>query len=1140
MYRLERMGIVDTAQDHIPLAAVQEHFWSAADLDPSDGALTECVAYRLRGTLQDATLRQALTRLLARHEILRSTVVSDRDGPAMCIDDSVPVPSLTWLDLADRSPADRLAATHEELSAFAEAGCDLASGPLVRFLVAVLDDEDCVFALAVHHIVADATAVRIMLSELSQDYLATQRGEPSPIADPEIQYGDFAEWERASLLPAIEQTEVPFWRGVLSDAPPPLDLRLDRPRPTVKGTRGRRAEFRLANVDAVALRSFARAQRTTPYAAGMAAFAALAGRSTGAEDFFLGVLAANRTMPELHDSVGQFSNTLPLRIAVDPGAGFAATTAACARSITDALDHCSLPLSRMLALGRADRDPARTPLFEHLFLPKLEVLAAERFCGSPATPLEVRRRRGRFDTIVELEVSSRGVSTWVEYDTALYDEAGIAALMADYDRVLAAWLDDPSRACASLPLAPRPTARATVESAGGLDALLAEAAGASDGALIVNEPVTYKDLEALGGESSQRMIRVLDAAGGRLAVDLTDLPRCWPRVLGSDARRLEIAGEGDRSPFTPGELELDGCPTGLTARWSPSGELELVACDDLVLAEPTGSPADVGNDAALLGVVLDLWREELERPDLDLEDDFFAIGGYSITAARLVAEVSDRLGVTVGIRTLFENPTPAMFVAELRRQHPHLDELLSLVASAPETEFEPAAPVALDAEDASAQPATLPLLAGQRQLWLAEQANPGSLTHTIPLLLRIDGPVDTASLRAAVADVVERQAGLRGIFVEAGGEPQQRIVPFEGFEVPLIDLLGLPEPERAERATELERETAYGGFDITTGPLLRARLVRTDASRHVLHLLFHHLVTDEVSMTVFMRELSAFYAGRTEHRAPDLQALSVGFADLVLAEQALLEGPQGERLREFWQRALAGAEPLTLPSDRPRPGQPDFAGEFLRKRDEGELVTAVAELARAHRTTMFAVFAAGVFALLQRLSGQSDLTVGMPTDNRSARGAERLIGCFLNVVPLRVDCSGDPAFGDLLDRVTDRVVRSYEHQGLPFAEIVEAVRPRREANTHPIYQVTCELQTAAWMPVELAGCRVEYELLSHGTARYDMSFHSHVHPDALEVWLEINTDLWDRESGLLLIDRVLALLAQATADPGRRVSQLKV
>jgi non-ribosomal peptide synthetase component F/NRPS condensation-like uncharacterized protein len=1191
---------VYSSRDYIPLAPIQEHFWTAGEHGPTDGFLTECVAHRLRGPLDRAALAHAVRAVLARHEILRTTFVDHHGEPVMRVHPAPPDPPLVWAGATDTAEdvgfaAEPLAHAIDLVREFAEEGTDPAAGPLIRFLVVCLGADDHVFALAVHHLVADATAVRAVLSEISDDYLASLRGAPSPVPQPALQYGDFAIWERDTLLPAALRADAPFWRESLRDAPAALDLRLDRPRPPVKGTQGRRRAFDFPATVGSALAGFAREQRTTPYAVCLAAFAALITRSTGDDDLVLGVLAANRSVPEVERLVGQFSNTVPLRIGVAGDPAFAELTARCTRAVVEAVDHARLPLSRIVEVAGANRDPSRTTVVQHLFLPVVDPVGGVAFCGLATSTLEVPRERGRFDTVFEVGTSDDGLRVWVEYDTRLYTDHGITALVEDYARVLTAWLGEPSLPLSALPLTGPPAGA-------GPSADLAEALGLSDADTLLLHPeaahadavrsaaqrvgahvvtagpvdapdflatmalvpaelfgtyvgratartlvtdacVAADDLARWTADGTRQALRLFQPPDGPLLVaDCTGVPGAWPvlRGGGGDFQVGGAPGGGTAlSPYAPGTLYVGSAATPLTARWNPLGRLEIL---DGVSFTRHGTAGDVKNDATttddpLVSLLCELWAQVLEHPLVHADDDFIELGGYSMVAMRLIAELDETLGVTVRVRTLFENPTPALLATELRRLHPRLDELLALVASAPGDGMDDAAPAPVAAPPPG-EDTLIPLLAAQRQLWLAEQANPGTLTHTIPLLLRIDGPLDASALRAAVADVVARQAGLRGTFIEVDGEPVQRIAGHGDFDVPLVDLGGLPGPERDRRAQALEQETAYGGFDITRGPLLRARLVRLAEDRHVLHLLFHHLVTDEVSMTVFMREMSEFYQARAESRPASLAPLTLGFADLVRAEQDTLAGAEGERLRRFWRRKLANAPRPALPTDRARPDRATFTGEFLERRAPLEVAGILGSLARQRRTTPFAVFCTAVVALLHHLTGQDDVVVGVPTENRGRRGAELLIGCFLNVLPVRVDCSKDPSFAELLDRVRAELLQAYEHQALPFAEIVDAVRPERLPGTHPVYQVTCELQLADWVPVDLPGCHTSYELISHGTARYDMSFHSLMREDGVSVMLEINTDLWDRETGLARIDQVLALLAQAAKCPDVPLSAL--
>ncbi|ROQ69479.1 phosphopantetheine binding protein [Streptomyces sp. 840.1] len=1134
----------------VPLAPIQQHFLNAGG---SGAAQNECTAMRIRGALSPSALTHAVSALIARHEILRSTVADSDGEPVLRVPPVPAAPPLTWLDLSAEPAGGREPAMHAATRAFAAAPVDVATGPLFGLLVVKLTEDSHVLVLSVHHVIADITAVRVIVDELSRDYAAALAGVASPVPEPGLQYTDFARWEREVLLPVAERTDGEFWRETLAGVPSALDLRTDRPRPALKGTEGRRSEFRFAQALGPRLLAFAREHRTTAYTVSLAGFAALVNKSTGARDFVLGVLAANRSAPGTADLVGQFANTLPLRLDVGGDPSFEVLTERCGNTVASAVDHERLALSRILALARPARDPSRTPLIQHLFLPRLDALGTTSFGGLPAEPVEVHRGRGRFDTIVEFEATAEVTAAWIEYDTAIYTEQGIAELMRDYELLLGALLDAPREPLSGLAFASGPgddVRRAAHEAGAPLRAALSATGGKpGSGALtVVDSAIPDTELARLRERPGQRVIRMLPLPGTDtvLAVDLTALPREWPVVLAPGPGRL-VLGDGAHplSAYTPAPLSVvhEGriVPTGLTARLSPAGAVHLVSGAEFVTH---GAPAPVRTgDDALLSVVCELWAETMELRAVSADDDFFAIGGHSMLAARLVANVSESLDAEMGIRVLFENPTPGMLTTELRRRYPHLDDVLRLVASEPDPDPAPESEAAGRPAPAPRQDSgerLVPLLSAQQQLWLAEQVNPGLLTHTIPLLLRLDGPLDSDALRAAVGDIVARQAGLRGTFVEIDGEPMQRIAPFLGFDVPMTDLSHLPPQTLRKQSRALEEETAYGGFDITSEPLLRARLVRLGEQEHVLHLLFHHLVTDEVSMTVFMRELSAFYNARTGQGAVRLDELALDFAELAAGEQELLASPEGDRLRRFWRGTLAGAPELCLPTDRPRPPRPTHEGEFLERRVSRELAEAMSRLAREHRVTAYTVFLTTVVVLLHRLSGQSDFVVGVPTENRSRRGSEQLMGCFLNVVPVRVDCSGDPAFGELLDRVSTSLLLSYDHQRLPFADILDAVRPDRQADRHPLYQVTCELQLADWMPLDLNGCASRYELLSHGTARYELSFHGVIREDAFLVMLEINTGLWERETGLRHIDHVVELLTEVTAEPHTPVSRLDI
>ncbi|WP_055479797.1 condensation domain-containing protein [Sphaerimonospora mesophila] len=1112
--------------DSIPLAAVQEHFWVADGSAAEQAPLTECVGLAVPGWLDPDALRVAVRALLSRHEILRSAVRQRDRHPVQVVLPVPEPPPLTEIALPHRDrAADAERDLHRELSRFALAGIDPAAGGAVAFLLLHGGGPagGDVLALAAHHVFLDATAVRLLLAELSADYAAALAGEPSPVPAPELQYRDFVRWERDTLFPAFEAADTAWWRETLRGVPTSLDLRPDRPRRRIRRGVGRRTEFVLPGVRGPVLRGMARTLRCSPYTLCLAGWAAMITGSTGREDPVLGVLAANRGVPRLASLVGQLSNTVPLRLDLGGGPTLAEAVSRCSAAVAGAIEHARLPFGRIVQAVAAPRPTDRTTLIQHLFLPRVDAVGELSLAGRPVRVLDVERDRGRFDTVVEVGFAEDEVRLWLEYDSDLYTPDGAHALVADYAGVLRQWLERPELRVPELELQapdPAPLGTTTIEPAETLRMELPD-----------GTPVTLR-LDRSRGEEHWPVLAGLTVAAG-------------------PARAEDLRLEPGRSVHQPAALLLAGAPTGLTARRDARGRLEIVAglpATGSPHAEPPGVRGTTGQDR-LLELVTELWAHALEQPGLGPDDDFFVCGGHSLLATRLTADMQETLGVRVRVRTLFENPTPAELTATLRAANPQLDSMLELVAGLPDLPADAAdeeadTGAAGVAQTVSAAPDRLdavietPLLSGQRQIWLAEQADPGALTHTIPLVLDLSGPLRPDAFAAAVNDVVAHQPGLRGTFVEVAGLPVQRIHPHTEIDVPVVDLTGLDDAERDAELKRLEQEIAFIGFDITRYPLLRARIIRLDARRHQAQLLFHHLVMDEVSMTLLMRELSAAYEARAAGREPILPPHEIDFAALARAEQRMLDGPEGERLRRFWIRELAGAPPLRLPTDRPRGDRASFRGEFLERPPSPAAARAVRELATAGRTTPFAVFCTAAAVVLHRLSGQHDILIGIPTANRTQRGAEQLIGCFLNVVPVRLDLSGGPRFDELVQRVSAAVLRAYEHQQAPFADIVQTLQPRRVPGMHPIYQVTCELQLESWIPARFAGLECDYRFLTHGTARYDMAFHGLLRPSGLSAMLELNTDLWDHAFGYRRIDQVLEILLAAAEAPHTPIGDL--
>ena len=357
--------------------------------------------------------------------------------------------------------------------------------------------------------------------------------------------------------------------------------------------------------------------------------------------------------------------------------------------------------------------------------------------------------------------------------------------------------------------------------------------------------------------------------------------------------------------------------------------------------------------------------------------------------------------------------------------------------------------------------------------------------------------------------------------------------------LPLTDLSCIDGAQ--QRAQALVRVEAGRGFDLQAGPLLRAGLLRLGDEDHLLSLTLHHIVTDAWSMGVLTRELSELYAGLHAGEAVELPELEIQYADYAVWQQQWLDGGGLDRQLDYWRKQLSGAPALLeLPTDRPRPSRQSFRGDTRRVMLPLELMEQVRALGESTGATMFMTLLATFATLLSRYSGQQDVVVASPVANRSRTELERVIGLFVNTLPLRVELTGDPSFSELLHRTREVALAAFSHQDLPFEKIVEKLAPERHPGHAPVAQVMLVVQSALERPVTLPGLEQERVLTERNTAKFDLTLFAAETPEGLRLSLEYCTDLFDESTALRMLDHFRVLLEAAVADPARPVSELRL
>ncbi len=431
-----------------------------------------------------------------------------------------------------------------------------------------------------------------------------------------------------------------------------------------------------------------------------------------------------------------------------------------------------------------------------------------------------------------------------------------------------------------------------------------------------------------------------------------------------------------------------------------------------------------------------------------------------------------------------------------------------------------------------------PLSFAQRRLWFLHALDPRSPLYNVPRACRLAGPLDVAALRRALGAVVERHAVLRARFVERGGEPEQVVGAAGAARLPVVELGGVPAALREREAWRRVGEAAARPFDLAAEPPLRAWLFRLGAADHLLLLSVHHVAADEWSTRVLARDLSAAYAAALRGGPAALPALAVQYADWAAWERERLHEAALEPHLAWWRERLAGAPPLDLAGDRPRPPARSFRGAVHPFGLPAALRERCAELARESRVTPFAVLLAAFQLLLHRYTGADDLVVGTPSAARTRPELEEVVGFFVNTLPVRVSLEGGPTFRELLRRAGDAAAGALAHQEVPFDRLVEELRPDRDPSRAPLVQVVLALQNVPAEPLALPGVRADVTEVDTGTAKFDLTLFLYEDGAGLRGRLEYAADLFDRATAARFAEHYARLLASALAEPDRPASTL--
>ncbi|MEV4513675.1 amino acid adenylation domain-containing protein [Dactylosporangium sp. NPDC049525] len=424
----------------------------------------------------------------------------------------------------------------------------------------------------------------------------------------------------------------------------------------------------------------------------------------------------------------------------------------------------------------------------------------------------------------------------------------------------------------------------------------------------------------------------------------------------------------------------------------------------------------------------------------------------------------------------------------------------------------------------------------QERLWFMYELLTRREIFHVPVALRIDGDLDAGALERALQQLAARHEALRTVFRQRDGKPYQLVQ--DRMTIPLEQVDCSTEADPVGTARHLASELVTEDFDLTEGPLVRCTLYRVDERTHLLALVQHHIVSDNWSLGILLDDLGRLYAN--ELGVPvELAPLDVHYPDFAEWQRSTVDGASTRRILEHWRERLDGApDALDLPTDRPRPAIRGSQGQFHHVRFDADLVAGLRDLASKHDTTLLGAFLAGYVALLSRLVRTESLVVGVPVAGRPQAETQRMIGYFLNWLPIHVRVGDRPDLHTLVRRTGSALAAAMGHQDIPFDMLVRELAPSRRPGVTPIFQTSFSLRDGAPTPPRMPGLEIDFFELEGGATHYDLMAELWCEGDEVVGYLPFDDELLDAATVARWAGWLETLLRTGLANPDVPVADL--
>ncbi|UAA39457.1 non-ribosomal peptide synthase/polyketide synthase [Paraneptunicella aestuarii] len=569
-------------------------------------------------------------------------------------------------------------------------------------------------------------------------------------------------------------------------------------------------------------------------------------------------------------------------------------------------------------------------------------------------------------------------------------------------------------------------------------------------------------------------------------------------------------------------VRLDSIPL------TPNGKVDRLALENLdVNLESKQAYVAPRNDTEQR--LVDIWAEvlNLEPEKIGVKDSFFELGGHSLLATQVIVKIRSQFEINLHLKSLFEQDCIA--------------QLAGLILEAEKSKFPKILPVNRT-ELAKQGQNSLPLSFVQERLWFIEQLDPNSANYNNPGAVTIKShasrPLNVDWVEQALNIIIARHENLRTLFPSVEGNVQQVILAHLDFKLETVDLSGVQNQEaRNQEAQAICQLEASTPFDLGQGPLIRGKLIKLSENEHIFMLNMHHIISDNWSMAIIIKEFRLIMEAFEKGDTPILPTLPIQYVDYsVWQRQFMEESGLLQNQMDYWQNKLAGVEEsLNLATDYPRRTTPTFDGATEVFSLDSELANSLKRLTEKQGCTLYMTLQAAFKSLFYRYTGQEDICFGGSIANRQNEETEGLIGMFANTLVFRDLVEGEDSFTTLLAQVKNTCLEAYQHQDTPFEKIVELVQPERTVGISPLFQVMFVLHN---VPMDLSENDIQDYPLEINSSRFDLIIHFTETANGLDGMIVYKTALFKQQTIERMVKHFIALCNSIVAKPETKICDL--